>query len=94
MTGILLWGAQITTHFLSGRVFNIATIAHTYEAFLAAIHVGILHIYNVILAPKVFPLSLATLTGDTPIEKLVEEHSDMVEEVAHRINPPEMEVRE
>jgi len=94
MTGILLWGAQITTHFLSGRVFNIATIAHTYEAFLAAIHVGILHIYNVILAPKVFPLSLATLTGDTPIEKLVEEHSDMVDEVAHRINPPEMEVRE
>lgn len=82
LTGVLLWGEQISSHFLSGRVFNIATIAHTYEAFLALIHVGILHIYNVILAPKVFPLSPATITGNTPIEKLIEEHTDLIHEVA------------
>ncbi|MBK8270956.1 MAG: hypothetical protein IPK83_22670 [Planctomycetes bacterium] len=70
---------------MSGRAFNLATIAHTYEAFLALIHVGILHIYNVILAPKVFPLSRATLTGETPLAKLAEEHSEMVEDVAREL---------
>lgn len=83
LTGVLLWGEQISSHFLSGRILNIATIAHTYEAFLALIHVGILHIYNVILAPKVFPLSPATITGNTPVSKLIEEHSDLIKEVAN-----------
>ena len=82
ITGLLLWGEQISSHLLSGRAFNLATIAHTYEAFLAVIHVGILHIYNVIFAPKVFPLSTATLDGETPLAKLVEEHGEMIEEVA------------
>lgn len=85
VTGILLWGEQISSRFLSGRALNIAMIAHTYEAFLAAIHVGILHIYNVILAPKVFPLSTATMNGQTPIEKLAEEHGELVEEVAREM---------
>ena len=81
-TGTLLWGEQISSHFISGRVLNIALIAHTYEAFLAVIHVGILHIVNVILSPNVFPLSRATLTGETPLPELVEAHSDQVLEVA------------
>ncbi len=85
VTGGLLWGEQVSSQFLSGRALNLATIAHTYEAFLALIHVGILHIYNVILAPKVFPLSRATLTGETPIAKLAEEHGDMVDEVAREL---------
>jgi len=82
ITGLLLWGEQISSHFLSGRMLNLATIAHTYEAFLAVIHVGILHIYNVIFSPKVFPLSTATLGGSTPLEKLVEEHGELIEGVA------------
>ena len=85
ITGILLWGEQISSRFLSGRAFNLATIAHTYEAFLAVIHVGILHIYNVIFAPKVFPLSTATLNGHTPMDKLAEEHGEMVESVAREL---------
>lgn len=82
LTGALLWGEQYASQFLSGKAISLATIAHTFEAFLAVIHVGILHIYNVIFAPKVFPLSKATITGNTPIEKLVEEHSDFVEDAA------------
>lgn len=85
VTGALLWGEEISSRFLSGRAFNIATIAHTYEAFLAVIHVGILHIYNVILAPKVFPLSTATLNGHTPIDKLAEEHGELVEQTAQEL---------
>lgn len=91
VTGIMLWGEQITSQFLGGRAFNLATIMHTYEAFLALIHVGILHIYNVILAPAVFPLSLATLTGHTPVAKLAEENGEFVVETARQLDIPTQE---
>lgn len=82
VTGIILWSVQVSSHVFSGRVFNLATIAHTYEAFLALIHVGILHIYNVMLSPHVFPLSPATITGQTPVHELADGHAAMVEQVA------------
>lgn len=85
VTGALLWGEQYFTQYINGRVLNIALIAHTYEAFLAIIHVGILHIVNVSLSPHVFPLSLATITGDTPASELAEQHSDFVEDVANEL---------
>ncbi len=85
VTGLVLWGAQAFSHYLSGRVLNIALIAHTYEAFLAIIHVGILHIVNVIFSPHVFPLSRATLTGTTPVVELADAHSDFVEEAAREL---------
>jgi formate dehydrogenase subunit gamma len=84
-TGFLLWGAGISSHFVSGRVLNFALIGHTYEAFLAIIHVGILHIVNVMLSPRVFPLSPATITGKTPLTELSEGHSDQVLEVAREL---------
>ena len=86
ITGLMLWGAAIASHFIPGRIFNLALIAHTYEAFLAIIHVGILHIINVMLKPSVFPLSLATITGKTPILELADEHADQVREVAAELN--------
>ncbi len=82
VTGFMLWGEQITSHLFGGRVFNLATIIHTYEAFLAVIHVGILHMYSVLLAPAVFPLSPATLNGLTPADKLAHENGEFVLEVA------------
>jgi cytochrome b subunit of formate dehydrogenase len=93
-TGFMLWGAEISSHFLSGRVLNFALIAHTFEAFLAIIHVGILHIVNVMLAPNVFPLSLATITGDTPVAEMSEGHSEQVREVARSLGITEDGERE
>jgi len=85
ITGAMLWGEQYLSQYLSGRVLNIALIAHTYEAFLAVIHVGILHIVNVMLSPHVFPLSPATITGQTPLGELAEQHSEYVEDVARQL---------
>lgn len=85
ITGFMLWGEELTSRLVGGRAFNIATIIHTYEAFLAVIHVGVLHICNVILAPAVFPLSPATLTGRTPSGKLVEENGEFVLQVAREL---------
>jgi cytochrome b subunit of formate dehydrogenase len=93
LTGILLWAEQFTSHVFGGRVFNIASIVHTYEAFLALIHVGILHMYNVILAPAVFPLSLAMLTGRTPRAKLVEEHGEFVVQAGRELGLPTQEAQ-
>lgn len=81
-TGVLLWGEQVSSRFLPGRILNLALIAHTYEAFLAIIHVGILHIVNVVLSPTVFPLSLATVTGRTPVKELAEGHEEQILAVA------------
>ncbi len=85
ITGAMLWGEQYLSQYLSGRILNIALIAHTYEAFLAVIHVGILHIVNVMLSPHVFPLSPATITGQTPLGELAEQHSEYVEDVARQL---------
>ena len=84
-TGILLWGENMSSYFVSGRVLNFALIGHTFEAFLAIIHVGILHIVNVMLSPNVFPLSPATITGTTPLAELSEGHSDQVIAVASEL---------
>jgi len=85
LTGAILWGEQYATRWIGGRALNLALIAHTYEAFLAIIHVGILHIINVMLKPNVFPLSLATITGRTPLVELADEHSEQVLEVAREL---------
>jgi hypothetical protein len=75
----------------SGRILGLAAIAHTYEAFLAVIHVGILHVYNVSLAPGVFPLSLATITGHTPVDELAEGHAEWVRRIADEHGITDME---
>lgn len=87
-TGLMLWGEQLVSHFLGGRAFNIAQIMHTYEAFLAVIHVGILHIVNVALAPAVFPLSMAMITGRAPLLKLAEDNGEFVRQVARELGIP------
>lgn len=85
LTGMMLWGEQLFSQWMSGRVFNFALIIHTYESFLALIHVGILHIATVMFSPLVFPLNLATLSGRTPIDKLAEEHGEFVAEAARQV---------
>jgi cytochrome b subunit of formate dehydrogenase len=85
LTGVLLWGVQFFSAYISGHIFSVALVAHTYEAFLALIHVGILHIVNVVFSPNVFPLSRATITGVTPAVELAEVHADFVEDVAREL---------
>ncbi len=82
LTGVVLWKEQVFAGWIGGRGMNVALILHTYEAFLAIIHVGILHIVNVMFSPNVVPLSLATITGDTPIRELAEQHGEMVVQAA------------
>ncbi|HEY8666062.1 MAG TPA: cytochrome b/b6 domain-containing protein, partial [Tepidisphaeraceae bacterium] len=77
-TGVLMWFNAWTTRSLPGRILTIATLIHTFEAFLALLHVGIVHMVGVIFSPGVFPLSRAMFSGDTPTEELAEGHAGML----------------
>jgi formate dehydrogenase gamma subunit len=82
LTGFLMWGNAFTTRFFSGRLLNYCILIHTFEAFLALLHVGIFHMIGVIFNPHAFPLSMAMLTGDTPPAELAEVHGVMIEDAA------------
>jgi cytochrome b subunit of formate dehydrogenase len=80
-TGILMWFNAWTSRHMAGRILTIALLVHTFEAFLALLHVGIVHLAGVIFSPGVFPASPAMFTGNTPTEELVEGHRLMLAEV-------------
>jgi cytochrome b subunit of formate dehydrogenase len=80
VTGILMWANAWTSQHLTGRVLTLASLVHTFEALLALLHVGIIHMIGVIFSPSVFPLSPAMVTGNTPPDELAEAHSAMLTE--------------
>lgn len=86
LSGLALWGAPWVSEFVSGRVLNFAFIIHSDEAYLAFIYIAVVHMFSVIFAPSVFPLSLGSLSGQVPAEELAEGHSGALEQVAARLN--------
>jgi formate dehydrogenase gamma subunit len=87
-TGVLMWFNAWTTQHLPGRILTIAILIHTMEAFLALLHVGIVHMVSVIFSPDVFPVSPAMFTGQTPIAELAEGHTAMLEAVNRQGEAP------
>jgi cytochrome b subunit of formate dehydrogenase len=85
VTGVLMWANAWTSQHFTGRVLTAASLIHTFEAFLALLHVGVIHVIGVILAPAVFPFSPAMFTGNTPPAELAENHAGMVDEVAEQL---------
>jgi cytochrome b subunit of formate dehydrogenase len=90
VTGLLMWASSWTTRFLPGRILTIAVLLHTFEAFLALLHIGIGHMTHVIFSPSVFPLSKAMVTGETPRHKLIKSHGGLLKEIAaeHGVTVP------
>lgn len=86
VTGFLMWFNADVSRWLPGRVLTVSNLVHSFEAFLALLHVGILHMATVIFSPVVFPISPAMFTGDTPAEEMAESHAEMVEDVAKSQN--------
>ena len=81
-TGLLLWANAWATRHLPGRILTIAALVHGFEAFLALLHIGVVHMTHVIFSPAVFPLSPAMFTGRTPKKQLVKTHGGLLTEVA------------
>jgi formate dehydrogenase gamma subunit len=82
VTGLVMWFNAYASRFLPGRTLTIFNLVHSFEAFLALLHVGILHLATVIFSPAVLPVSPAMFTGNTPPAELAESHSQMVNDLA------------
>lgn len=88
LTGIGLWAAGWVSQNFSGRALNFAFIIHSDEAFLAFIYIAVVHMFYVIFAPAVFPLSKGTLSGQAPPGEIAEGHRQRLEDVARIVNVP------
>jgi cytochrome b subunit of formate dehydrogenase len=85
VTGIIMWDDSFTSRYVPGRVLTVSNLIHSFESYLALLHVGIVHLAGVLLKPGVFPCSLAMFTGDTPAEELAEVHPALLDEVEQKV---------
>ena len=69
VSGLMLWFPGFFGRFLPGWVFNVATIVHGEEAFLAAVFLFSVHFFNSHFRPEKFPLDIVMFTGCVPLEE-------------------------
>jgi len=75
VSGAMLWFTNLTAQYLPGWVFNVATIFHGEEAFLAAGFLFTVHFFNNHWRPENFPLDIQMFTGAMPLEKFKQDHT-------------------
>ncbi len=74
-SGLMLSLPNITGSILPGWVFNVATIIHGEEAFLAAVFLFTVHFFNNHLRPDKFPPpDVVMFTGAVSLEEFRHEH--------------------
>ncbi|MCK5273103.1 MAG: cytochrome C, partial [Alphaproteobacteria bacterium] len=75
VSGAMMWFPAVTASVLPGWVFNVATIVHGEEAFLAAVFLFSVHFFNVHFRPDKFPQDIVMFTGAMPLEEFKDEHT-------------------
>ncbi len=75
LSGVMLWFPEFTASFLPGWVFNVATIVHGEEAFLAAVFLFSVHFFNCHFRPDKLPQDIVMFTGAMPLEEYKAEHT-------------------
>ena len=73
LSGIVLWASPILLKFLPGWSFNVATIAHGVEAFLAVATLFVVHFFNNHFRPEKFPLDTVMFSGSWDLEEFKHE---------------------
>ncbi len=73
-TGLLLMFNNYFLQFAPKIFFDVATIVHLYEAWLATLAIIVWHFYFVIFNPEVYPLNKAFITGYMSEEEMKHEH--------------------
>lgn len=74
VSGLMMWFPEVTASALPGWVFNVATIVHGEEAFLAAVFLFTVHYFNSHFRPDKFPQDISMFTGAVPLEEYKHEH--------------------
>jgi cytochrome b subunit of formate dehydrogenase len=74
-SGLMLALPHVTASYLPGWVFNVATLVHGEEAFLAAVFLFTVHFFNNHFRPdKLPPPDIVMFTGSQPLEEFMREH--------------------
>ncbi len=94
-SGVILWASPTLLEFLPGWVFNIASIAHGVEAFLAVTTLFVVHFFNNHFRPAKFPLDTVMFSGSWDLEEFKEERPLEYERLVasgelekHLVKPP------
>jgi cytochrome b subunit of formate dehydrogenase len=74
-SGVILWFSIETAARFPGWVFNVATIVHGEEAFLAAVFIFTVHYFNAHFRPDKFPQDIVMFTGAVSLEEFRLEHT-------------------
>ena len=75
-SGFMLWFPSLTASILPGWVFNVATLIHGEEAFLAAVFLFTVHFFNNHFRPdKLPPPDIVMFTGSVALEEFRREHT-------------------
>ncbi len=75
VSGAMMWFPEFTSSYLPGWVFNVATIVHGEEAFLAAVFLFTVHYFNCHFRPDKFPQDIVMFTGAVPLAEFRKEHT-------------------
>lgn len=75
-TGLMLWFKEATAAVWPGWMFNVATLAHGEEAFLAILFLFTVHFFNNHFRPdKLPPPDIVMFTGTQSLEEFAREHT-------------------
>ena len=75
-SGLMLWFPAATASILPGWVFNVATLVHGEEAFLAAVFLFTVHFFNNHFRPDKYPPpDIVMFTGAVSLEEFAREHT-------------------
>jgi len=74
VSGLIMWFPIQAGSFLPGWAFNVASIVHGEEAFLAAVFLFTVHFFNNHFRPDKFPQDTTMFTGRVPLEIYKHEH--------------------
>jgi cytochrome b subunit of formate dehydrogenase len=75
-SGLMLWFPELAASILPGWAFNIAMIAHGYEALLAIGFIFTIHFFNANLRPGKFPVDTVIFSGRLPEAEFKEERPE------------------
>lgn len=84
-TGLILTFNSLLLRFIPKVGFDIATIAHKFEAILATLAIIIWHMYTVHLCPDFFPMNRVFLSGKISLKNLRKHHGREYEETVKEL---------
>ena len=73
LSGVVMWVPELASYVMPGWMINIVHLAHSEEAFLAAVFIFTIHFFNNHIVPDKFPLEKNVFTGSYTLESLKHE---------------------